>query len=323
MGIKWGVLGTAGIAEGCTIPGMLQAQECELYAIAGRNPQKVKDFQDRFGFAKAYVGYEALLQDDEVQAIYIPLPNKLHCEWVLKAIKAGKHVLCEKPLALNAKEAQEMYEAAKEQGVILAEAFAYLHSPYIQALKEDVLSGVIGEIDYIETAFLGQAYKDDIRMCKELGGGSMYDLGCYCTSMILSLVDAEPTAVRASAEMNEEGIDMLTTGILKFENGVRATFHIGMVLGIESGSRLDRLYIHGSKGIIRSEVEYNQAGELTYTILSNGQKLERRITVKQNYMLEIEQMNRAIMGLEKPHITPEFSIKNAQLIDRVLHAIDY
>lgn len=103
MSVKWGVLGTANIARGCTIPGMKMAENCELYAIAGRNEAKVQSYKDEFGFEKAYVGYDKLLEDPEVQAVYIPLPNNLHKEWVIKALKAGKHVLCEKPLALMPK----------------------------------------------------------------------------------------------------------------------------------------------------------------------------------------------------------------------------
>ena len=113
MSVKWGVLGTANIARGCTIPGMKMAENCELYAIAGRNEAKVQSYKDEFGFEKAYVGYDKLLEDPEVQAVYIPLPNNLHKEWVIKALKAGKHVLCEKPLALSAADAREMFAVAK------------------------------------------------------------------------------------------------------------------------------------------------------------------------------------------------------------------
>lgn len=321
MSIKWGVLGTAGIAAGCTIPGMKQAEGCELYAIAGRNENKVLKFQEKYGFEKAYVGYEALLQDSEVQAVYIPLPNHMHYEWVIKALKAGKNVLCEKPLALNACEAEEMYRTAKENNVILAEAYAYLHSPYIKSLKEDIASGLIGEIDYIETAFVTQGYKDNIRLYKEMGGGAMYDLGCYCTTMILSLIDSEPVMVKACAEMNEKGVDLFTAGIMKFENGVRASFNVGMMLGTESNARFDRLYIHGSQGCIKSTVEYNQAGELSYTIISEGKQIERKVVARQNYALELEQMNRAILEKEEPLITSGFSIKNAKLMDAVYKEI--
>ena len=116
--VKWGVLGTAGIARGCTIPGMQKAEGCELYAIAGRSLKKAEDFKQRFGFEKAYEGYDALLNDPGVQAVYIPLPNDIHCEWVIKALKAHKHVLCEKPMAMNEAEMKEMFKASKENGGI-------------------------------------------------------------------------------------------------------------------------------------------------------------------------------------------------------------
>ena len=144
MAVKWGVLGTANIARGCTIPGMKMAENCELYAVAGRNEEKVNRFKEEFGFKKAYVGYENLVADPDVQAVYIPLTNDLHKEWVIKSLKAGKNVLCEKPLAINADEAREMFEVAKENNVVLMEAYAYQHSPYVASLKEDIRSGIIG-----------------------------------------------------------------------------------------------------------------------------------------------------------------------------------
>ena len=323
MAVKWGVLGTAGIAAGCTIPGMQMAEGCELYAIAGRSETKVQEFQERFGFEKAYVGYEALLADPQVQAVYIPLPNHLHYEWVMRAIDAGKHVLCEKPLALNTLEAEEMFRAAKRKNVVLAEAFAYLHSPYVGSLREVIQSGSIGAVDYIETAFVTQGYEEDIRLHKDFGGGAMYDLGCYCTSMILSLVDAEPTYVKATAEFGADNVDLFTAGIMKFENGVRASFNVGMMFGKGVGGRFDRLYIHGSKGCIRSEVEYNQEGELSYRIISEGKEITKTVAARQNYCLEVEQMNRLINGTGTPMVTPEFSIRNAKLMDAVLLEIGY
>ena len=134
MAVKWGILGTANIAKWCTIPGIKDGDNCELYAIAGRDAKKVENFKEEFGFAKGYVGYEKLLEDPEVQAVYIPLPNNIHKEWVIKALRAGKNVLCEKPLAMNAKEAEEMFAVAEEEGRILMEAYAYLHSTYIDSL---------------------------------------------------------------------------------------------------------------------------------------------------------------------------------------------
>lgn len=321
--VKWGVLGTANIAKGCTIPGMQQVDNCELYAIAGRDINKALKFKDDFGFQKAYGSYEELIEDSEVQAIYIPLPNGLHLKWVKEALQHKKHVICEKPLALNASAARDMFETAKANGVILMEAYAYLHSPYIKCLKADIDSGLIGEIDYIESEFLTQGYSEDIRLYKDQGGGAMYDLGCYCTTMILSLIDSTPTSVIANARYTELGVDELTNAIIKFKNGVNATFTVGMILGKDTGSRFDKLYIHGSKGAIRSDVEFNQSGELSYKIYLDKEIIERKISVPQNYPLEIAQLNSCILNGETQHITPDFSIKNAELMDEVFRKIGY
>ena len=322
MGVKWGVLGTAGIARWATIPGMKKSKNCELYAIAGRDEKKVDSYKKEFGFEKGYVGYDALLADPNVQAVYIPLPNHIHCEWVIKALEAKKHVLCEKPLAMNALEVQNMFDAAKKNGVILMEAYAYLHSPYVESLKKDVQSGIIGSVDFIDTAFVTQGYKEDFRLHKEFGGGAMYDLGCYCTTMILSLIDSDVTEIHASADI-KNGVDYLTVAGLNFANGARASFTVGMALGANTNGRYDRLYIHGSKGSILSSVEYNQEGNLSYTITAEGKTLVRNIDAPQNYALELDQLNACILNGDSPHITEEFSLKNMRLIDRVLKEIGY
>ncbi len=321
--VRWGILGTANIASWGMIPGMKKAGNCELYAIAGRNPDKAEMFKGKFGFEKAYGSYDELLKDEDVQAVYIPLPNNIHKEWVIAALRAGKHVLCEKPMAMNAAESEEMYKAAKESGRILMEAYAYLHSPYVKSLKETVKSGVIGEVDYIDTAFITQGYNEDFRLHKELGGGAMYDLGCYCTTMILSLIDSEPVFVKASAEFSELGVDYLTVAAIGFENGARASFNAGMILGKGTGSRFDRLYIHGTKGSIRSDVEYNQEGELSYRIYTPGSVKEETVLAPNNYALEIEQFGRCILEGETPYVSAEFSVKNAKLIDAVLKETGY
>lgn len=367
MNVRWGVLGTAAIAANCTIPGMKKAGNCELYAIAGRSEEKVVQYQERFGFKVGYVGYDALLQDPKVDAVYIPLPNNIHKQWVIAALRAGKHVLCEKPLALNAEDAKEMFDVARECGVYLMEAYAYLHGAYVESLCEDIRSGMIGDLMYIDTAFLTQGYKKDFRLHKPLGGGMIYDLGCYCTTMILSLLRAEaerkaeakgnegeehaeadltelePVYVRAHAEMSDEAeelgdgtmgespatsleedrVDAFAGAILKFKSGVRASFDVGMILGVNGFGRYDRLYIHGTNGAIRSEVEYNQEGALSYRIMTGDVEIERRVFVDQNYKLEVEQLGRCILGEETPHITPEFSIRNAKLLDALLEEVGY
>ncbi len=326
--VKWGVLGTAGIAAGCTIPGMKKADGCELYAIAGRSIEKANAFKEKFGFEKAYEGYDALLSDPEVEAVYIPLPNNIHVEWVIKALNARKHVLCEKPIAMNESELRRMFKAAKENNVILMEAYAYLHNPYISSLKDLISNGEIGDVDYIDTAFLTQDYTEDFRLHKELGGGGIYDIGCYCTTMILSLIDSPIEYIKADAELDKKGVDHMAGVLLKFKNGARASFNAGMMLGTDSNDRYDRLFIHGSKGYIRSDVEYNQEGELEYKVTVKNDKNERithteKVNSDSNYRLEIEQLNRCIREGETPHITEEFSIKNMRLLDRILDIVGY
>ncbi len=325
MSIKWGVLGTAGIAKGQTIPGMKQAENCELYAIAGRNEAKVKAYQDKFGFTRGYVGYDALLEDPEVQAVYIPLPNHIHKEWVIKALNAGKHVLCEKPLALNVSETKEMFDAARANNVYLMEAFAYLHSPYITALQDAISSGSIGDVEYIETGFVTQGYEpgSDIRVIKSAGGGAMYDLGCYCTSMILSLVDSDIDYVKAVGEFNDDGADLYDGVIIRFKNGVRASFDVGMIFNPGSDKRMDRLYVGGTKGYIKSAVEYNEEGELSFTVCTGDKCVTKTVTARQNYALEVEQLGRCIEIGETPHVSEAFSLKNAGLLDMLLEAIGY
>ena len=176
--VKWGVLGTAMICERDTIPGMLEAENCELYAIAGRSKEKAERFKETYGFQKVYTSYEELLEDGEIEAVYIPLPNTMHYEWTIKALQHKKHVLCEKPMAPTAAQAQEMIDTAKENGVFLMEAFAYQHSPYIAAVREEIEKGVIGDILYMESAFITSDYDlSNIRMRKETLGGATYDLG--------------------------------------------------------------------------------------------------------------------------------------------------
>ncbi len=322
--IRWGVLGTAGIARGHTIPGMLQAENCELYAIAGRKLEKALDYRNTFGFQKAYGSYEELLSDPAVEAVYIPLPNELHCEWTIKALQAKKHVLCEKPLAPTPAEVEKMYDAAKENGVLLMEAYAYLHSPFIQSIKEELDRGTIGELLYMESEFVTSDYDvSNIRMRKESFGGSVYDLGCYCTTMALWMMGDAPEKVQAIAEFSRQGIDILTTALLTFPGNRRAALTCGMLLATEKGHRIDRLRLHGTKGSITTDAEFNQNGALSYTVWANGETTVKTVTTPHNYKLEVEQLGRCILGLETPHITREFSLANSRALEQILKNIGY
>ena len=322
--INWGVLGTAGIARGQTIPGMVEAENCHLYAIAGRSMEKAKAFQAEFGFEKAYDSYDALLADPQVEAVYIPLPNELHCRWTAKALRSGKHVLCEKPLAPTPAEAKELFDIARENGVLLMEAFAYLHSPYMQALKQELENKTVGDVLYVESEFITSDYNiSNIRMRKETFGGSVYDLGCYCTSMVLWLLGEEPEKVQAVAEFSDRGIDTLTTVLATFPGGVKALLTSGMVLSTDRDHRIDRLQIHGTNGCIQSEVRFNQAGELSYTVRVEGEESVRTLTAPQNYRLEVEQLGKCITDGVMPHVTEEFTLANGRFLQAILEKIGY
>ena len=322
--INWGVMGTAGIAKGQTIPGMQQADNCNLYAIAGRSMEKATAFQQEFGFQKAYDSYDALLADPQVEAVYIPLPNELHYEWTLKALQAKKHVLCEKPLAPTPEQVEQLHAAAEENGVYLMEAFAYLHSPYVQALKEALEKKTIGDVLYLESEFITSDYNiSNIRMRKETFGGSVYDLGCYCTTMVMWLLGQEPEKVQAVAEFSDRGIDTLATAILTFPKGVKALITSGMVLATDKDYRIDRLQIHGTKGSIKSEVQFNQSGQLQYTVWTDHGEQIKCVQAPQNYRLEVEQLGRCILEGEAPRVSKEFSVAYSKVLQKILEKIGY
>ena len=319
--VRWGVMGTADIARGQTIPGMQQAEHCELYAIAGRKIEKAESYREQFGFRKAYGSYDELLADPEVEAVYIPLPNDIHCEWSIKALKAKKHVLVEKPMAVSEAQVKEMFRAAEENGVLLMEAFAYLHSPFVKAVKAELDAGTIGDIRYFESAFItGRRPDTDIRLRRETCGGALYDLGCYPVSMAMWMLGKEPDEVRASAQFSEKKIDLFTSALLLYDSGPVANLDCGMLL---PEGRLDRFRIHGTLGTIVSPVEFNQCGEIPYTVIRNGVKETKTVTAPNNYALESEQLSLCVLGEAKPHVSREFSLLTARVTDRILQAIGY
>ena len=317
--IRWGVLGTANIARAQTIPAMKLAVNCELYAVAGRGLEKAEGFRKEFGFQKAYGSYDELLADPAVEAVYIPLPNHLHCEWAVRALKAKKHVLCEKPLAVSKAQAVSMFQAAEENGVYLMEAFAYLHSPIISAIRAE--AETIGEIRYLESAFItGRRPDTDIRLRRETCGGAMFDLGCYSLSMALWMIGKDPASVRASAQFSDKHIDLYTSALLMYDNEAVAKLDCGMLL---PGGCLDRLHIYGTKGEIHSPVQFNQCGEIPYTVVRNGSRETKTVTAPNNYQLEVEQLGRCIRNGETPHVSKDFSLRCAAVTDAILSEIGY
>jgi predicted dehydrogenase len=251
--VRWGVLSTAEIATGKVIPGIRRSSLGEVVAIASRAEGRASEVAARLGIPRAHGTYEALLADPEVDAVYIPLPNHLHAEWSIRALEVGKHVLCEKPLALSAEDAGRMADAAASSGRLLMEAFMYRHHPSWLAVLDLVRSGRIGTLRAVDSWF--SYFNDDpanIRNVLEFGGGALYDIGCYCVNLSRLLFGDEPRSVGATIVRDPgSGVDVLTTGFMGFANGV-ASFTCATRVEPDQ-----RVHVYGTEGRIEIEIPFN------------------------------------------------------------------
>jgi predicted dehydrogenase len=251
--LRWGILSTASIAREKVIPGIQRADRCRVVAIASRDAARAADVARDAGIPTAHGSYEALLADPDVDAVYIPLPNHLHAEWVIAAARAGKHVLCEKPLALTSEDAERMVEVAEGEGVRLMEAFMYRLHPSWVAVRELVASGRIGRVVAVQSWF--SYFNDDpgnIRNIQAAGGGALYDIGCYSVNLSRMLFGAEPIRIEASILRDPaSGVDIVVGGLLEFEGGV-ATF------GCSTRAEDDqRVHVYGTDGRISIGIPFN------------------------------------------------------------------
>ncbi|MFV1990536.1 MAG: Gfo/Idh/MocA family protein [Acidimicrobiales bacterium] len=254
MGIvRWGILSTAKIGTAQVIPAIQAAENSEVVAIASRDSVRAESVAAELGIARSHSSYQALLDDPDVDAVYIPLPNHLHAKWTLKAASAGKHVLCEKPLAMNASEAKAMVDGCEAAGVLLMEAFMYrLHPAWVRT-RHLIAQGHIGELRTVQS-FFSYFNRDphNIRNVLEMGGGAVMDIGCYSINLSRMLFGSEPVAVSASVQRDPEfGVDVLTSALLEFAGGGQATFTCGTQL-----QRHQDALIVGSDGRIEIAVPF-------------------------------------------------------------------
>jgi predicted dehydrogenase len=252
--VRWGILSTANIGMTKVTPAIQQAENCEVVAIASRSEEQAQGAAKQLGIPGFYASYEALLEADEVDAVYIPLPNNLHHEWTIKAAATGKHVLCEKPISLSAAEGEEMAAACEEAGVKLEEAFMYRHHPtWVEAVRL-LGSGAIGELQAVQSWF--SYFNDDpnnIRNRVQLGGGAIMDIGCYCINLSRMLFEAEPTRVEAAVRRDPTmGIDIVSSAVLEFPGGGQATFTCST-----QAEDYQRVHIVGTDGRIDIEIPFN------------------------------------------------------------------
>lgn len=317
--VNWGILGCAKIAETRFLPGLLKAKNAKLYAVASRTKsEKLRRFQEKFNPETVYESYEGLLNDPAVEAVYIPLPNGLHCEWVLKAAEKKKHILCEKPLGVSKAQVEQMVAACEKNGVLLMEAFAYRQSPLTLKAKSLIESGAVGTPQYIES-YYGYPLNDltNVRFSKALEGGATRDVGCYNINLIRYLANAEPLKISAFGRIGEQtGVDEESSVLMEFPNGLKAFSYCS--LGI---FRSYEYNVIGDRGRFQVPCEFNCKGD-GKIILHTGKGIEEiEVFCPDNYMLEVEQFGRCVADGERPLITFEDSLGNAGVIDETLRQI--
>ncbi|MBW7474587.1 Gfo/Idh/MocA family oxidoreductase [Paenibacillus oenotherae] len=311
-------MGCAGIAVNSVIPGIHQSNSGKVAAIASRGIDKALETAAKLNIPRAYGSYEELLEDEEIDAIYIPLPNHLHMEWSIRAMEAGKHVLCEKPIALNAEEAQRMAETSRLSGVQLSEAFMYRHHPRYSRIQEIILSGEIGEVRGIHGVFTFNNAEDktNVRYRKEWGGGSLYDVGCYPISAARMILGAEPEAATVHAFLSPEHdhVDMMASGILEFPGKVALTFDCGMWAAFRN-----TLEVLGTKGRIEvpSAFVFEKASILIHT--GEGVRKEPQEMLNQ-YALQADEFALSVWGEKRARFGPLDAVANMKAIDACLES---
>lgn len=325
--VRWGVLGCSGIGKSRTIPGLIACENAELYAIAGRNEEKLKAYAEPFAPKKLYTDYQALLDDENVDAVYLPLPNGIHMEWVKKAAAAGKHILCEKPMALTEEQVREMFAAAKEHGVLLEEAYAYRHAQLVQKVKEIVDSGAIGRIRYLESKHSTfDTNRSGIRYQKGNGGGAVYDVTCYNVSLASYLFGKDPEDMSVYCGFDKEtGVDVSDAVMLRYEEGVTAMLYAGL-----DAYRRGCYSILGETGRIDVDHKFNSSG-VCHIRVSTGARpqgaeyvdettTEYTIWVDDNYKKEIELFSDAVLNGSALTVSEEESLRTARVCDAIRRA---
>jgi predicted dehydrogenase len=319
--VRWGVLSTARIGVDKVIPAIRTAARCEVVAIASRELARAQAAASALGIERAYGSYEELLADPDVDAVYNPLPNDLHAPWTIAAAGAGKHVLCEKPLAMDAAEAERMIAACEEAGVLLMEAFMYRLHPTWEAVRELVISGRIGELRAVQSWF--SYFNDDpndIRNVAASGGGALYDIGCYSVNLSRMLFGTEPVRIQGSVTRDPvTGIDTLTSGILGFADGV-ATFTCAIRAEPDQ-----RVHIYGANGRISFEIPFNIPPDLPMRVFvtAGGDPPVRPETEvltfdpANEYTIQAERFAAAVLDRTPVPIPPSDAVGNLRVIEEL------
>jgi predicted dehydrogenase len=322
--LRWGVLGVAGIAVKKVMPAMKHCSRAELTGIASRTLDRARQAADKFGI-KPYGSYEELLADPNIDVVYNPLPNHLHVPWSIKAAEAGKHVLCEKPIAMNAAEARKLIEARDRTGRKIGEAFMVKTHPLWLCTRELVRSGAIGELRALVSAFsYFNADPNNIRNMADIGGGGAMDIGCYPITMSRFLFEREPLRVSALLDRDPQmQTDRLTSALLDFGSG-HALFTCSTQL-----VPFQRMQLLGTRGRIEVEIPYNIPPDRpTRILIDDGSELAGKsarveeFAAADQYTIQADEFSRAVQENTAVPVPLEDALKNMEVIDAVLRAGD-
>jgi D-xylose 1-dehydrogenase (NADP+, D-xylono-1,5-lactone-forming) len=310
--IKWGVLGYARIARVEVIPAILRSQNAELYAVASRDAEKLKECQEEFQCSRTYTSYDELLDDPNVQAVYVPLPNSLHKEWAMKAMRRGKHVLCEKPMALNAEECAAMIQCAEQNRVLLMEAFMYRYTDRTHKVEEIIQSGEIGEIKFIDSVFRFHLNRPNtIKIQPELGGGSLYDVGCYPLNFVGMLTKELPDSCSVQAIM-DNGVDLMFSAVMKYPSGIIANIHSGFNAFPQMGSE-----VVGTLGRVEIPDTFSGVAGQIKVVTKDGARVVE-VNESDRYTLEVEDFSNAILNGSSPKFSLQETERNMQVLDMLM-----
>jgi predicted dehydrogenase len=323
--MKWGIMGNATIARVCVIPAIQKSRNGVVHALASRTVQQASGVADKYGIEKIYGDYHALLEDPAIKAVYIPLPNHLHHPWSLAALAAGKHVLCEKPLARNALEAEEMGAAAKQARRILMEAFMYRFHPRSRRICKLVRSNRIGPPRLIRSAFCYRMSDIDLnnpgnaRLKRSMGGGALLDVGCYGVSVARWLFDREPVQVQCQAGYHSGGVDLHAVGLLRFANGRLASVEASMVAGLQQ-----TYTVVGEKGVIElphdAFIPWEKDAQFTLR-QENAETADPEIIAgADEYQLMVEHFVDVVRGRVSLEFPAADSIGNMRVLDALAEA---
>lgn len=317
--VRWGVLSSANIGVKLVSPAIIASSNGKLVAVGSRNPREAASLYAFAPDVRIYGSYERIIDDPEIEAVYVPLPNSMHARWAIKALEAGKHVLCEKPLATTAKEGADIVEAAHAHHKLLMEAFMYRFHPQIIWALEQVRAGTIGTVKLVRSSFSFdiRARGNDIRINPELAGGSLMDVGCYLVNLCRAIYDHAPHSVVARVHVERPGgVDMATSAILDYGDGRFGMIDSSFTLPLRQIAE-----IIGEEGVITIPVPFTPGtAETVVFVTKNGKMSERAFERIDQYQLEVEHFATCVRTGQEPAMSLNETLENMATIEAIYEA---